>query len=215
MNKSLAFAGREKEIERFRALYADRKPVVIVGPAGMGKTALLRQIRQWCPMLLCEEAASLRQICDGLERELGWSHHRLTLIERKNRLLRYTHRCGELITLDHIAQTTPRVSRFIRNVSERVPVWIVCRSTMPNDIGHLWQYIFRFERFELQRLTLIEARTLIEAAVDLGNIQPESREFVWQIYHLSKGVPRILEELCSQRMAPGSRLALFSLLVSR
>ncbi|MFY9983894.1 MAG: AAA family ATPase [Chthoniobacterales bacterium] len=195
MNKSLAFTGREKEIQRLGALYADRRHVVIVGPAGIGKTALLRQVRQICPFLLCEETSSLRRICDGLERQLGWGHRKMNVIERKNRLLAYARRRGETIALDHVALTPPRVSRFVNHLADCVPVWIACRSTLAAEIGHVWQHLFRFERVELTRLTLNEARALVEAAVDSGNIQPEARDYVPQIYHLSKGMPRILEEL--------------------
>jgi predicted ATPase len=194
MNKSLAFAGREKELARLRALYADRKHVVIVGPAGIGKTALLQHVRQSCPLFLCEETSSLRRICDGLERQLGWKHYKMNVIERKNRLLTHTQRRGQTVALDHVALTPPRVSRFIHYLAERVPVWIACRSTLADEIGHVWQHLFNFERVELSPLTLNEARALVEAPVELGNIQPEAREHIPQIHRLSKGVPRILEE---------------------
>jgi DNA mismatch repair protein MutS len=48
-------------------------------------------------MLVCEESSSLRRICDSLESQLGWTHFKLTVIERKNRLLDYR---------DYIAQFT-------------------------------------------------------------------------------------------------------------
>lgn len=201
MNKSLAFTGREKEITRLRLLYAEGKHAVIVGPAGVGKTALLRQVRQSCSFLLCEETSSLRRICDGLERELGWTHYKLNVIERKNRLLAYARRRGETIALDHVALTPPRVSRFIHHLAECVPMWIACRSTVADEIGHVWQHLFKFERVELTRLTLKDARALVEAAVDSGNIQPEARDFVPQIFHLSQGMPRILEELLVEMAA--------------
>jgi len=194
MNKSIAFTGREKEMERLRSLYRERKHVVIVGRAGIGKTALLRQLRQSCPLLLCEETSSLRRICDGLERQLGWKHYKMNVVERKNRLLAYAQRRGEPVALDHLALTPPRVSRFVEHLAERVPVWIACRSTLADDIGHVWQHLYKFERVELEPLTPNETRVLVEAAIDLGNIQAEARGHIPQIHRLSKGVPRILEE---------------------
>ena len=109
-------------------------------------------------------------------------------------LLAYAQRRGEVVALDHLALTPPRVSRFVEHLAERVPVWIACRSTLADDIGHVWQHLYKFERVELAPLTPNETRVLIEAAVDLGNIQAEARGHIAQIHRLSKGVPRILEE---------------------
>jgi ABC-type phosphate/phosphonate transport system ATPase subunit len=89
MNKSLSFYGREKELEQLRQLYADHRNALIVGPAGIGKTPLMRHVRQTCPLLLCEKTSSPRRICDGLERDLGWRRSKLNVIERKMRLIGY------------------------------------------------------------------------------------------------------------------------------
>jgi AAA ATPase domain len=110
LNHSLGFAGREKEIMRLRELYSARKCVLLVGPAGVGKTALLQQIRQQSSMFLCEETSSLTRIFDCLEQQLAWEHNKMKLVERKNRLLRHLGGLGEPVVLDHLAFTTPRDS---------------------------------------------------------------------------------------------------------
>lgn len=201
MNKSLGFVGRENELAQLRALYGERRHVLIVGPAGIGKTALLRQSRQNCPMFLCEDTSSLGRICERLERDLGRSHGQMNMIERKNRLLTYMRSRGEVVALDDLALTPPRVSRFIHHLVEIVPVWIACQSTAANEIGHVWQHLFKFERIELSPLSFEEVRCLVGAAVDLGNIQAEARDHALQIHRLSKGVPRILEELLIEMAA--------------
>ena len=201
MNKSLAFVGREKELKRLLALYAAKKHVVIVGPPGIGKTALLQQARQSCPMLLCGETSALGRICECLERELNRGHLKLSVIERKNRLLKHAREHGEVVALDHVALTPPRVSRFIQRLTDTAPVWIACRSTHAREIGHVWQHLFKFERLELSALTLRDVHALVAGAVDLGNIQTEACDYVSQIYRLSKGVPRILEELLIEMAA--------------
>jgi ABC-type phosphate/phosphonate transport system ATPase subunit len=113
MNKSLAFFGRQELIENLRVLYARRKHVLIVGTEGIGKTALIRQVSHNCPILLCEETSSFRRICDSLERQLGWTHSKLIVVERKNRLLAYLERRGEPVAFDQVALTPPRIARFI------------------------------------------------------------------------------------------------------
>src|SRR6266704_3580774 len=121
MNKSLGFVGRQNDLRNLQSLYTQRKHVLLLGMRGVGKTALLRQLRQNFPLLICDETSSLRRICDGLERELDWTHRKMNVIERKNRLLTYLRRRGTSVALDHITLTPPRVERFIAHLTERVP----------------------------------------------------------------------------------------------
>lgn len=195
MNKSLAFFGRGREIDELRSLYALRKNVLMVGAAGIGKTALLRQIRQHCPLLGSEDTSSLRRICDSMERQLGWTHRKLDVIERKNRLLAYLARRGEPVAFDHVAHTTPRVARFIARLGESIPIWIACRSDRSHEIGHIWPELYKFTRVELALLDSDETRMLIEQAVEQGNIQPDARVHTDELHRMSGGNPRILEEL--------------------
>ena len=195
MNKSLAFYGREKEVERLHSLHALRKHVLIVGAAGVGKTALLRQLRQHCSLLLCEETSSLRRICDRLELQLGWTHRKMNVIERKNRLLSYLSRCGTPVALDHVAATPPRVERFIANLKDHVPVCIACRSDRAKEIGAVWPHLYEFARIELRLLSLRETTTLIQAAVDAGHVQADARRHNLELHRIAGGNPRALEEL--------------------
>jgi hypothetical protein len=195
MNKSFAFFGREREIGELRTLYTLRKHVVIVGPGGIGKTALLKQIRQHCPVLVCDETSSLRRICNSLERLLGWVRHKLNVIERKNRLLAYLICRGEPVAFDHVTHIAPRVARFIAHLAEQTPIWIACRSDQPHEIGHLWPDLYKFQRIEISPLTALEARALVEEAVAQGNIQVNARKHADELHRMSGGNPRILEEL--------------------
>jgi hypothetical protein len=206
MNKSLAFFGRDRLIAQLARLYSMRKHVYLVGEAGMGKTALLRQIRQRHSMLICEESSSLRRICDSLERQLGWTHHKLNVIERKNRLLAYLARRGEPVAFDHVGVTPPRVARYIGRVADAVPVWIACRSAQPDAIGHLWEECYRFEKKEIPPLTLTETQTLINEAIKTNNIQADTRRHIRELYRLSKGNPRFLEELLIELSARHYRM---------
>ncbi len=195
MNKSFAFFGREREIEKLRGLHTQRKRVLLVGPAGIGKTALLRRIQQRCSLLICEETSSLRRICDSLERQLGWTHRKLNVIERKNRLLAYLERRDEPVAFDHVALTPPRVARFMGRLAELIPVWIACRSDQPNDIGNVWEHLYNFSRVEIPPLKPAEACRLILEAVAEKNIQPDVRQHIRELHRMSHGNPRMLEEL--------------------
>jgi len=95
------------------------------------RVLLLRRSARRFSILLCEEASSLGRICESLERQLGWVHRRMNVVERKNRLLPYLARRGELIAFDSMALTPPRVAGFIACLEECIPLWIACRSDQP------------------------------------------------------------------------------------
>jgi hypothetical protein len=194
MNKSFAFFGHDKEIRQLGSWHALRKHVFIVGPAGIGKTALLRQIRQQSPLLICEDTSSLRRICDSLERQLGWVHHKLNVIERKNRLLAHLVRRGEPVAFDHVAHTPPRVARFMDLLAEKIPVWIACRSDRSHEIGHIWEHLYKFTRLELAPFAAEDTGQFILEAIAQGNIQPNAREHLDELHRMSEGNPRVLEE---------------------
>jgi hypothetical protein len=195
VNLSLAFAGRQKELTTLNSLYAQRKHVLLIGPPGIGKSALLQQVRLHSPLLLCEETSKLSRICDGLERQLGWTHYRLDVVERKNRLLTYIERRGESVAFDHVAQTPPRIARFMAHLSKHVPIWIVCRSKLPHDIGRVWEYLYDFVRVHVPPLSIAETRLLVAQIVAQKNIQQDALNQAALLHQLSKGNPRILEEL--------------------
>lgn len=209
MNKSLAFFGRERLLAQLRQLFVARKHVLIVGPHGIGKTAILRQLRQQCPFLHCEETSSLRRIADGLERQLGWTHRKLNVIERKNRLLAYLSKRGEPVVFDHVAATVPRIAQFMGRLGEAIPIWIACRSAQPPEIGHVWQHLYKFERVEVPPLNATETHRLINEAIAAGNIQPDARRHLRELHRLSRGNPRILEELLIELSARHYRMDSF------
>jgi hypothetical protein len=195
MNANSAFVGRQKEIGHLRRSYAEHSHLLIVGIAGIGKTALLREGARYFSILLCEETSSLGRICENLERQLGWTHRHMKVIERKNRLLPYLIRRGELIAFDSVAATPPRVARFIARLAECIPVWIACRSEQPKKIGAVWQYLYQFERIELGPFSPKETAALLQSAINADRLPPLSRNHISQLHRLSRGNPRVLEEL--------------------
>jgi hypothetical protein len=195
MNGRFTFLPGKREIAELLTLHALGKHVLIVGAAGIGKTALLREISHHCTLLISEETASLGRICDSLERQLGWAPHNLKLIERKNRLLDYLIRRGEPVVFDNLSQTAPRVAHFIAHLGEKIPIWIACRSDQRQEIGHIWPELYKFSRVEMSPLTQLETRALVAEAVAQGNIQEDAREHVSELHEMSEGNPRILHQL--------------------
>ena len=195
MTSDRSFVGRRKEIEKLHQAYAERRHVLIAGPAGIGKTALLRRAQNQLPLLVCEETSSLRRICESLERHFGWTHRNMNVVERKNRLLPYLSHRREPVALDAVALTSPRVAHFIHNLIERVPVWITCRSSQPKDIGAVWQHLHHFERIELPALPLHDMADLIQSAIAAGRIAPLTPRQIAKLHRIARGNPRAVEEL--------------------
>jgi hypothetical protein len=198
MNKSVAFFGRRKEVNQLRALRELRRHVLIVGAAGIGKTALLQHIRELFSILICDDTSSLRRICDSLERQLGSANYKLNVIQRKNRLLVDLERRCQPVAFDHVIHTAPRVARFMGRVAEKIPIWIACRSDRPHDIENIWSELYNFVRVELFPMSEIQTRMLIDEAVAQGKIQANARAHSGELHRMSGGSPRILTELLMQ-----------------
>ena len=198
MNLSLPFAGRKKEIAQLRRLHARRGHALIIGPEGVGKSALVEHLRGMLPLVLCAQSRTLGEICGHLENELNSSAPPLPLVQRKNRLLKILAETHPTVVFDGAGWTTPKVSSFLENAIARAPVWICCRSAEPWDIGHAWPLLARFEKIELPPFHFSETRALLVAAVENGQVSPAVASFTRQLHQLSGGLPLILRELLQQ-----------------
>jgi predicted AAA+ superfamily ATPase len=189
---------RNELLEELRRLHSEGKNVLLVGPAGIGKTTLLRILGETLPLTICEETSSLGRICDCLESRFRRSNEKLNLIERKNRLLRHLRTHMHPIAFDQVAETPPRVARFIGHLLGDLPVWIATRSDRRREIGHVWENLYRFVRVEVPPLTESEAAHLIEVAVHSRMIQPDAVRHCADLYRISQGSPLALEELIAE-----------------
>ena len=203
---ALPFVGRRKEVSRLKQLHARRKHVLILGPAGVGKSALLAHLRGQLPLLLCPRSEHFGEICDSLEMELGLNAADLKLVQRKQRLRAALAGAGKTVVFDGLGWTTPKLSSFLESVMDRVPVWLCARTPHPWDIGHIWPLLFRFEKIELQPFHLSETRALIKACVEKGCLPSAALGVVDRLQHLAHGLPQILggliEGLASGRYHP-------------
>jgi|CZKM01.1.fsa_nt_gi hypothetical protein len=190
------FVAREGEIAQLGVLHAQRKHVLIIGPAGVGKSALMERLREQLSLLVSGKSAHLGGICEGLEPQLGLTPAGLKLLERKKRLREALGAVGRVVVFDGVGWTGPKVSSLFESVAERTPVWICTRSEHPWDIGHFWPLLAaRFVRVELRAFHLGETRALVEAAVGAGGVPGEALEIVEWLQHRSGGCPLVVREL--------------------
>ena len=192
---TIPFVGRGREIARLRQLHKQRRHVLILGPAGVGKSALVARLRESLNLRVCQASERLSEICEALEREFDLEAGDLHIVQRKNRLLKLLKGTKRAVVYDGINWTTPKLSSFIENVTERVPVWICARSEHPWDIGHIWPLLVRFEKVEIKPFHPAETRGLIETAIRLGVVPPGMVDTVDRLHHLCAGNPGVLCEL--------------------
>jgi len=215
----LPFVGREKEVAQLEQLHAQRRHVLIIGPAGVGKTALIRHVATRLPLLVCPESARLAAIFDALEQQLSLTPPISKLVQRKNRLLTVLARAGQTVVFDGVGWTTPRLSSFLECASRCAPVWIATRSEHPWDIGHFWPLLARFERVEVQPFRLHETQALVALVIRRGLVPPETARIVEWLQCRSAGNPlalcQLLQELATGRYDPSSPLALRRLELDR
>ena len=192
---TIPFVGRGREMARLRQLHKQRKHVLILGPEGVGKSALVAHLRNSLRLRVCPASERLSEICEALEREFDLEASDLHIVQRKNRLLKLLKGTKRAVVFDGAGWTTPKLGNFIENVSERVPVWLCARSEHPWDIGHVWPLLVRFEKVEIKPFHLAETRGLIEAAIRLGVVPPRMADTVERLHHLCAGNPGVLCEL--------------------
>ncbi len=198
MNALLPFTGRRKEAAQLRRLYARRGHALIVGPEGVGKSALIAHMRGFLPLIVCGQSDTLGGICLQLETGLDLPAPHLPLVQRKNRLLKVLAEHRQTTVFDGVSWTTPKISSFLECAMERVPVWICARSEQAGDIGHFWPLLVRFETVKLHPFHFSETRALLNAAVGSGQIPMSVKSFARQLHQLSSGLPLALCELMEQ-----------------
>ncbi|MGO8927107.1 MAG: AAA family ATPase [Limisphaerales bacterium] len=189
------FVGRSRELTRLCELAAQRSHVLLLGPAGVGKSALVGQLRQQLSLLVSAKSAHLGAICEDVELQLALEPAGRKLFQRKQRLREALAAAGRTIVFDGVGWISPKLSSFFESVTERAPVWICTRSEHPWDIGHFWPLLVRFERVELRPFHLSETQALVEAAVQARLIPPETRSIVEWLHRRSGGSPLVLREL--------------------
>ncbi|HUA38085.1 MAG TPA: ATP-binding protein [Candidatus Sulfopaludibacter sp.] len=194
----LPFIGRKRETAQLRRLHAQHKHTLVLGPAGVGKSALVTHLAQALPLLVCPQSETLGEICGTLEMELAPNTLHLPLVQRKNRLLQKLAETHRTVVFDGVGWTTPKISSFLESAMERATVWICTRSELARNIGHFWPLLARFEIIKLRAFHTYETQALLNAAIDIGQIPSSLEPFARQLHRLAAGLPRTSCEFLEQ-----------------
>ena len=198
---SLPFVARRKELARLSELHAELKHTLILGPAGVGKSALIARLRDSLALLISPRSEHWGEICDGFEPQLRLEAAEMKLLQRKQRVREALRGAGRTVVFDGVGWTTPKLSSFFERIAEGAPVWICARSEHSWDIGHFWPLLVRFARVELHPFHLSETQEIIEAAVKAALIPPEAGAIVEWLHRRSAGSPLVLRGLFEELAA--------------
>ncbi len=180
---------------RLCELCAEHKHALILGQAGVGKSALVAHLRDSLALLVSPKSAHWGEICDSLEPQLGLDAAEMKLLQRKQRLRESLRAAGRTVVFDGVGWTTPKLSSFFERIAQGAPVWICARSEHSWDIGHFWPMLVRFARVELHPFHLSETQEMVEAALKAALIPPEAATIVEWLHRRSAGSPLVLREL--------------------
>jgi ABC-type hemin transport system ATPase subunit len=192
--------GRDKELAIVREHLRTGKNLAIVGPAGVGKTALVRKaIAQSRNVLYCAESATLKTACESLLAQLGLSVAKADNVQRKRAILKATSGHKLCFVFDHVQRVTPKLLSLLNSVHELQPMLLVTRNLAWSATGHLKMILWNFDKLELANLHEADARQLIESETTRLNLNvPDAPQFAREVWHLSHGNPRLILDLCAQ-----------------
>ncbi len=207
--------GREEEMNQLRERLAARRPWLLHGPAGVGKTLLLSVLLPEFPKVLYSTQNQTPQV---LYRNLaealladGWQEFKS--IEKKTAvalkgLVRDARRNSEyLVVADHLQRPSQALAAAVRELvfSCSVPVVAVSRSDHMEDAGFvLHLFSDRKDKFAIQNFDSDVASQFARSCVEREGLQAENVvQFVEKIVEFSNGNPGAMQQMI--RMAKSAK----------
>ena len=192
------FVGRGPLLRRLGAMYRAGKHVLLVGPAGVGKSLIVDQLARSFPLLRAPRSGCLGDFLADVEPQAGLAPaDDLKLAARVHRFAAEVPKAGRTLVLDNVRRVPPRVAHLIRVMLIRQPVWLVVRSTAPLDLGHVWPYLFMFQRVDVPPFTPDETRAFL-SVVEFERDRDELLRAALRLHRLAAGHPGTLAALVAE-----------------
>jgi len=197
--------GREKECTAIAGFISQRKNLIIFGEEGTGKSAIIKSV------LEDKNIASLLYSQDSSTQKISLSNlilsafgntkavQELNILALKNALYRIINeKKPGYIVLDHVESVEPKFySLFVYLMEAKIPLIVLSRGIQKKDIGHLRMSLFKFEKVEISNLDRPTADVLIGHFIkEFGIKITKDADFKKQIFHFSKGNPKVIKGLC-------------------
>jgi len=197
--------GREKECTVITNFINQRKSIIVFGPEGVGKTAVLNSVLTGLPGLnkICSlESKTLKESLLNFMASISFDKKTVnganTLALKKLFYGILARNKPEYIIFDHIERVEPKFYSFFEYLIEaKIPLVVLSRGLGKKEIGHLRMSSFNFEKVEIANMEKPVADALIEHFIkEFGIKIAKEDEFKKQIFHSSQGNPKIIKGLC-------------------
>ncbi len=218
-----AIYGRDAELEQLRQLISRRRSFLLHGPAGVGKTLLLKHLAGEVPeMVVCDESSTSQTVFRTLA---------AGLFARKNR--RVLQACGTSrlnaikdksavsirgivadalreasywIVLDHLKSPSQSFAASLKDVCNgtATPLIAVARSAHMEDVGFLLpMFSDRSEKYPLRNFDSDTAGEFAMRAAQEMRLNAANRdEAIQKIVHYSKGNPGAIRAMIEMAASP-------------
>ncbi len=215
---------REEEREAIRQLLAKKRAFLIHGPAGVGKSLLLRSLLPECPSVLyCEDSATIRLVFRSLAHSLlGLRSPRArsafrsqeaiktkSAISLKGIVMDALNEAQYTIGLDHLACPSHSFAASVREMMNwgSTPVSVVARSSHMEDTGFLQPlYSDRSEKYEIRNFEKPVAEQFAREVVACASLTASNmNEFLDKILRFSEGNPGAIVALVETAKRPKYR----------
>jgi hypothetical protein len=216
---------RQDEQEAIRQRLARRRPFLIHGPAGVGKSLLLRSILPEFPAALyCEDSGTTHTVFRSLARSLlrlrnpqaQAAFRSIEAIKAKSAVslkgivLDALHQHSKyVVVLDHLNCPSHSFAAAVREIMGwgSTPVVAVARSSHMEDTGFLQPfYSDRSERYEIRNFKNPVAEQFARAVIARANLTASNmNEFLDKVLEFSGGNPGAMVALVEKAKQPQYR----------
>jgi hypothetical protein len=216
--------GRDEERRSIREKLTKNRPLLIHGPAGVGKTLLLRSLLPEFPdILYCENSATTQTVFRTLARDLLRLHNRRTVtafrdeeaikaksaVSLKGIVMDALNEGKYCIVLDHLKRPSYSLAAAVREIMGwgSTPVMAMARSCHMEDVGFLQPfYSDRSEKYELRNFESAMAQQFARETVKRAGLSAQNmEECLEKVLEFSNGNPGAILAMLEMASLPKYR----------